>query len=220
MQPRHAAQLHQGILQTLAEALVALGEADSARLPVRVGQYEVVDQVIKGYPVEGHPQVGAVSEVTSRQAAGVVELSEEHFLGRPLQSPPALDVPLQGTKLTVGEASGEASLQVGKQRLGLQPGVDAEQFFEGRPDVGERVGSGTPVAVHAFDLLGQPTEPAVGAGRFGVHAGLGGSQFLGQPFAVEAEELANLGIGDHREPPVQGLPLVYGCLRTGNSNGR
>ncbi|HEX2185771.1 MAG TPA: hypothetical protein VHN78_09730, partial [Chloroflexota bacterium] len=54
----HAAQLPQGVLQALAEALVALGEADGARLPVGVGQHEVVDQVGEGAALQGDAQVG------------------------------------------------------------------------------------------------------------------------------------------------------------------
>jgi hypothetical protein len=126
VQQRHAAQLEQGVLQPLAEALVALGEADGARLPVGVGQHEVVDQVVQRRAGDRHVQVGAVGEVAGGEAAGVVDLGEEHLLGRPLQGPPLLEPSLQGTELAVGEAAGEPPLQVGEQRLGLQAGVAAE----------------------------------------------------------------------------------------------
>ncbi len=220
VQQGHAAQLGQGVLQALTEALVALGEADGARLPVGVGQHEVVDQVVQRSAGDADVQVGAVGEVAGTEAAGVVDLGEEHLLGRPVQGPPPLEPPLERAELAVGEAAGEPPLQVGKHGLGLQGGVAAEQLFQGRPDVGEGVGPGTPVAFHASDLTGQPAEAAVLAGSLGVDAGLGGGQLLGQPFAVEAEEHADLLIGDHREPPVLGLPLVYGCLTAGNSNCR
>lgn len=42
MTKRHAAQFPQRVLQALAEALQALGEANRAGLPVRVGQHKVV----------------------------------------------------------------------------------------------------------------------------------------------------------------------------------
>jgi hypothetical protein len=215
VQQRHAAQFPQGVLQPLAEALVALGEADGAGLPVRVGQHEVVDEVVERHAGYGHVQVGAVREVTGRQPAGVMHLSEEDLLRRSVLGPPLPDVPLQRAELAVGEAAGEAALQVGEQGLGLQAGVEAEQLFEARPDVGERVGPGTPVAVHASDLRGQLAEAAVRAGGLGVEAGLGGGQFLGQPFAVEAEELADLLIGDHREPPVRGSRWCTAARRPG-----
>jgi hypothetical protein len=79
-----AAQLGQGVLQALAEALEALAEADGAGLPVRVGQHEVVDQVPKRLAVDGHLQAAGVREVRGAQVAGLVDLAEEHLLGRPV----------------------------------------------------------------------------------------------------------------------------------------
>jgi hypothetical protein len=114
----------------------------------------VVDQVDKRTAVDRHAQVGAVGEVAGTQPAGVMHLGEEHLPGRTLQSPPALDPPLQGAELLVGEAAGEPPLQLGEQGLGLQPGVQAEQFLELRPDVGEGVRPGQPIAFHALDLAG------------------------------------------------------------------
>jgi hypothetical protein len=89
-----AAQLGQSVLQAVAEALEALGEADAAGLPVRVGKHEVVDQVRKRLAVDGHLQTGRVREVGGAQVAGLVDLAEEDLLGRPVQGPPLLDVPL------------------------------------------------------------------------------------------------------------------------------
>src|SRR5438045_2992425 len=79
---RHAAQLGEGILQAVAEALEALGEADAAGLPVRVGQHEVVDQVRKRLAVDRHLQAAGVREIGGAQVAGLVDLAEEHLLGR------------------------------------------------------------------------------------------------------------------------------------------
>jgi hypothetical protein len=92
----HPAQLPQGVLQALAEALQALGETDRARLPVGVGQHEVVDQVREGAAVQGDAQLGAVGEVGGGQPPGVVDLGEEHLLGRPVLGPPLLEPSLQG----------------------------------------------------------------------------------------------------------------------------
>jgi hypothetical protein len=93
---RHAAQFRQRVLQARAETLEALGEADRARLPVRVGQHEVVDQVCKRLTVDGNAQAGAVREVRGTQPTGLMHLGEEHFLGRSVQSPPLFETPLQG----------------------------------------------------------------------------------------------------------------------------
>jgi hypothetical protein len=94
--PRHATQFPQGVLQALAETLVALGEADRSRLPVRVRQDEVVDQVIERRVGNGHVQIGAVREVAGAQPSGMMNLSEEHFFGWPGQGTPLLDASLQG----------------------------------------------------------------------------------------------------------------------------
>jgi hypothetical protein len=126
MHPGDTAQLGQGILQAVAEALEALGEADRARLPVRVGQHEVVDQVRERLAVDGHLQAAGVREVGGAQPAGFVDLAEEHLLGRPVQGTPLLDVPLQGAQLPVGKAARVLALQPLEHGLGLQAGVEGQ----------------------------------------------------------------------------------------------
>jgi hypothetical protein len=92
----HAAQFPQGVLQALAEALQALGETDRARLPIGVGEHEVVDQVGERASVQRHAQVGAMGEVAGGQSAGIMHLGEEHLLGRSAEGTPAAHAPLQG----------------------------------------------------------------------------------------------------------------------------
>jgi len=140
MHLRHTTQGGQSVLQAFAEALETLGEAERARLPVRVGQHEVVDQVHQRLALDGDAQVGRVREVAGAQPARMMDLTEEHLPGTAVQGPPALDVPLQGAQLAIGEASREAALQVVEQGLGLQAGVEAQLLFELRPDLGEGLG--------------------------------------------------------------------------------
>jgi hypothetical protein len=52
-----AAQLPQRILQALAQTLETLREADRHRLPVRVGQHEVIHQVVERLTADGHAQL-------------------------------------------------------------------------------------------------------------------------------------------------------------------
>jgi hypothetical protein len=196
-----AAQLEQGVLQTLAEALQGLREADRAGLPVAVGQHEVVDHVVERSAVDGHPQIGAVGEVTGRQSSGVMDLGEEHLLGLTVQSPPTLDPPLQGSQLVVGEPPWVTALQIDEQRLGLQAGIESQQFLQLGPDLGEGIRSRGVVAFHDHDLAGQKTEAAILASGLGIEPRLGRSPFLGQPLKIEPKEQANLLIGDHREHP-------------------
>jgi hypothetical protein len=221
VQLRRAAQFPQGVLQALGQALVALREADRPRLPVRVGQHEVVDQVVERRPGDGHAQVGAVREVTGAKPCGMVDLGEEHLPGRPLQGAPLLDAPLQSPQLAVGEAAGEATLQIGEQGLGLQSGVDPKQRFELRPDLGEGVGPRAVVALHASHLAGQLAEPAVLTGRLVVHAGPGRRLTARQAPQVQAPQAAHLLIGDHPKPPCgERLQTAYAAQLTGNSSCR
>jgi hypothetical protein len=201
----HPAQLPQRVLQTLAETLVAFREADCARLPVRVRQHEVVDQVVERHALDRHPQTAAVREVAGTQTSRMMHLAEEHFLRLTLQRPPLLDPPLQRPQLAIGELAREAALQIHEQGLRFQAGVDVEHRFELRPDGDERIGFGTPVPVHEPDLAGQPAQLAVLASGLRVDAGPSRCFLLGDALAVQTAELADMQIGDHREPPWLGV---------------
>jgi hypothetical protein len=166
----HAAQLPQRVLQARAEALQALREAQRGRLPVRVGQHKVVGQVRERRPGDRHPQLGQVGEVAGAEPAGFVGLGEEDFLGWSRRGPPALDVPLQGPQLAVGEAAGVAALQLLEERLGLQPGVDLQQRLDFGPDLGKGVGPGGP-GMRCGQLTGEPAEVDILAGGLVVHVG-------------------------------------------------
>ena len=204
VQGRHAAELPQGVLQPLAEALVALREADRARLPVGVRQHEVVDQVGEGAAVDRNPQLRAVGEVAGRQPAGMMHLGEEDLPGRAALGPPPLDPPLQGPQLAVGEAAGVATPQVVEEGLRLESGLGPERLLQSGPELGEGVGASPPVPVHGFDLAGIHAEPPVLAGGLGIHAGPQRRHLFGKAVAVEATELPYLLVVDHREPPCQG----------------
>ena len=205
VQLRHAAQFPQGVLQALAQALVALRETDRPRLPVRVRQHEVVDQVLKHHALDCHPQTAAVREVAGTQPARIMHLAEEHLLRRAVQSPPLLDPPLQRPQLAVGELAGEAALQIREQGLRFQARVDGKQLLELRPDRGERIGFGTPVPVHEPDLAGQPAQLAVLASGLRVDAGPSRCLLLADALAVERTQHANVQIGNHHEPPCLGV---------------
>jgi hypothetical protein len=63
---RHTPQFPQGILQAFAQTLEALREADRQRLPIRVSQHEVINQMLERLPLDGHAQVIHVREVRRR----------------------------------------------------------------------------------------------------------------------------------------------------------
>lgn len=201
MHGRHTAQLPQRVLQPFAEALQAFREADRSRLPVGVREHEMIDHVDERTAIDGHAQVRAVGEVAGSQPTGMMHLGEEDLFGRPTFGPPPLDPPLQRPQLAVGEAVGEASLQVGKKGLRLQSWVELELRFQFGPDLGEDVRVCSPVPVHAHDLAGQLAEPAILPCRLGVHADAESSYLFGNPLPVELAQLPYLLVGDHREPP-------------------
>ena len=130
----------------------------------------------------------------------LVDLGEEHLLGRPFEGPPLLDPPLQATELDVGEPSREAALQVVEEGLGLEPRVEPELLDEFGPDVLERVLPGPP-GMGDSPLTGERVGVAVLACRLLVDAGLVGG--LGQcVFGLEQlPQPPELAIGDHPFAP-------------------
>ena len=193
----HAAHLPQAILQTLAEALEALGETDGARLPIGVGQDEVVDQMGKGDASQGDAQIGAVGEVGGRQPAGVVDLAEEDLLGGAVFGPPLLDAPLQGPQLAIAEAAGVLPFQLPKQRLGLKHGIDSELLLNPGPDLLEGVFASPPGMLHAH-LAWQPVQAPIFACGLGVHVGLGSGQRQRHTLLQGLAQAQDLLVRDHR----------------------
>jgi hypothetical protein len=197
VQPGHAAELPQGVLQALAQTLQALGEAKGAGLPVGVGQDEVVDQVGERGALEGHAQLGAVGEVGRTQAAGVVKLAEEDLPGGAMLGPPLLDPSLQGPQLPIGEASGVLPLQGLEERLGLEGRVEGQLPLGPGPDVVEGVLACSPVVLHG-NLAGQGVLLPVLACGLAVDAGPGGGQRKRSSLLQGPAETADLLVGDHR----------------------
>jgi hypothetical protein len=196
-----SSQFPQGVLQALAEALEALGEADGAGLPVGVGEHEVINQVVERLAEDGDAELGHAGEVALGEPARLVGLREEHLLGRPLEGPPLFDPSLQAPELDVGEPPGEAALQVEEEGLGLEARVEPEQFQQFGPDVLERVLPGPP-GMRDSSLAGQGVGVAVLACRLLVDVGpIGGVGERG--FGLEQfPQPPELTIGDHPLAPV------------------
>jgi hypothetical protein len=142
----NASQFPEGVLQAFAQALKTFAEADRAGFPVRVGEHEVIDQMIERFAGDGDAEFGHVGEVGRGESARLMVLSEEDLLGRPLPGTPKLDLPLQTAELDVGESAWKATLQVEEQGLGLKSRVEPELRLEFGPDVEEGVGSRPPVS--------------------------------------------------------------------------
>jgi len=150
----------------------------------------------------------------------MMHLGEEDLFGRAALGPPPLDPPLQGPQLAVGETAGMTTPQVVEEGLRLESGVGLERLLQSGPDLGEGIGASPPVPVHGFDLAGKFGEPAVLACGLGIHAGPQRRHLFGKAIPIEAAELPYLSVGDHREPPCQGLSMMSIRSRIGNSNCR
>ena len=201
MSPGDSSQFPQGVLQALAETLEALGEADGAGLPVGVGEHEVIDHVVEGLAEDGDAELGHAGEVTLGEPPRLMNLGEEHLLGRSFEDAPEFDPPLQGPELDVGKPAREATLQVEEKGLGLEPRVEPEQFQEFGPDFLERVLPGPP-GVRDSSLTGERVGVAVLACRLLVNAGLVGGLSQGVFGLDQLPQPPEQTIGDHPFAPV------------------
>jgi hypothetical protein len=199
---RYSAQFPQGVLQTFAQTLEALRKADRRRLPVRVGQHEVIDHVLERLLLDRHAQVVQAREVRRRQPARLMHLAEEHLLGRSRRGPPLLHLPLQGPQLSVAEPARIAPLQLAEESLGLQPRLLLQQGTNLRPDLGERIDPGPPV-VRPGQRAGQLLQSPILACRLVVH--VTPRRRHAQPLADRDQppQFAHHFVGNHRKPPCQ-----------------
>jgi hypothetical protein len=92
--PGDSSPFPQGVLQALAEALEALGEADGSGLPVGIGEDEVIDEVVEGLAEDGDAELGHAGEVALGEPTRLMDLGEGDLLGRPFEGPPEFDAPL------------------------------------------------------------------------------------------------------------------------------
>jgi hypothetical protein len=142
----HATQFPQRVLQAHTQALEALGETERHRLPVRVGQHEVIHQVIEGLPTDGHVQTAHVGEVRGTQSAGMMDLAKVHFLAGSARAAPLLQPPLQRPQLTLVKPSRILLLEPAPERLGLEARCQLQLLGHFRPNLGERVYACSPKA--------------------------------------------------------------------------
>jgi hypothetical protein len=198
--PRHAAQLPQRVLQPLAETGKTLREADRRRLPVGVGQDEVVDHVVEQLALDRHTQVAHAREIRGRQPARFVDLAEEDFLVRSRAGTPTTNMPLQRPQLVVGEAPLVPALHFLEEGFGLQAGLLAQQGLDFGPDLRKRVGSGHP-SMRRGQLAREPASLHIFAGCLLVHVRPQRAAAQGKAGGLEAEHHADLLVRDHRKPP-------------------
>jgi hypothetical protein len=180
----------------------------------------VIDQVVERLAEDGDAELGHAGEVRFGEPARLVDLGEEHLLGRPFEGPPPFDPALQAPELDIGEAPRESALEIQEEGLGLEARVEPEQFDEFGPDVLERVLPGPP-GMGDSSLTGERVGVAILAYRLLVELGPVGGVCEGGFGLEQLPQPPELTIGDHpfapdsREPKWDSLP----GSGAGNSNG-
>jgi hypothetical protein len=191
----YAAQGPHRLLETLTQARKTLREADAHMFPVRVGQHEVIHQMVEGLALDSHVQGVHLGKVRSRQPPRLVDLAEEHLLGRSVLGLPLPHPPLQRALHRGREFPGVLLLQPGQQGLGLEPRVAFQQRGELRPDGGQRIGPGPPGA-RCLAGAGQLFRLPIVTCRFAVHVGHHRRLFERRSLVQPVPEFLDLSIGN------------------------
>jgi hypothetical protein len=201
--PRHAAQFPQRILQAIGQGLERLRRAQRHRLPVRVGQHEVIDHMIELLTGNRDFQRVHVSEVRRRQIAGLVDLAEHDGLPRSMGCPPLPDAAFKGAAMRIEELARVLATEPVEERLSEQPRLGLEPLLDQRPYRRERVEPRAVGARHRRLLprARQRTLIAVMSGRLVAHACSPGRQGQANSRVEFAVQPSNLAIRNHRIPP-------------------
>jgi hypothetical protein len=165
MTPRHTTEFPQGVLQALRECLERLGRADTHRFPVRVGQDEVIDQVIERLPGNCDAEGVHVGEIGGGEVAGLMHLSEDGEFARSVASSPLPDAAFKRAAVGIEELAGVLLAEPVKECLGQEFRFGLKLGLNRVPDGGEGV---EPGAIGAGSLLANAGERrmfAVMAGR-------------------------------------------------------
>ena len=182
---RYAAQFPQRILQAVGERLERLRRTHRHRFPVRVGQYEVVHQVIERLAGDGDVQRVHVREVRRGQIAGLVNLAEHDGLAGPVEGAPLPHATLKGAAMRIEEPARVLAPQPVEERLGEQPRLGREPLLDRRPDLGEWIKPGAVGPRHLPPVrescAGELAVVAVVASRLVAHACSPGRKGQGRP---------------------------------------
>jgi hypothetical protein len=197
---RHAAQLPQGVLQSLRERLERLGGAERHRLPVRVGQHEVIDQVVERLAGDGDRERVHAREVRRGKVAGLVDRAEDDGAVRPVQGPPLPHPPLEGPAVGVEELPRMLTPEPVEKSLGREFRLGLESLLDLDPDLGEGI---DPSAIGPRGLPGAGQFPPIPilACRLLAHSRSPCGQVQRKGRLQLPPQLTYLTIRDHRIPP-------------------
>jgi hypothetical protein len=163
------AQVPQGRLQTLRQGLERLRCTERHRLPVRVGQHEVVNQMIQRLLGDRDAERVHAREIRRGEVARLMDLAKHHLAVGAGEGPPLSHPPLEGPAMRIEKPTRMLVANPVEQCLGQKPGLGPQPFFDRRPNIGERI---DPRAVSArrFSRTRQLPMIAVMSGGLLTHA--------------------------------------------------
>src|SRR6516225_3070513 len=109
---RDLSQLPDRVLKAFAQAFDTLRVTNRPRLPVGIGQHEVIQQVREALVLDANRQVRHIYEIGGTQPPRMVPLRKKHLLGRPIRRPPYFDPTLQSASLSILKAAGILPLYI------------------------------------------------------------------------------------------------------------
>lgn len=202
-----ATEFPQGVLDAVGEGLERLRGAERDRLPVGVTEHEVVHEVFERLSLDGDRQPVHGGEVRGRQITGVVHLLELDVASGTVSGLPLSDPALECASVGVVELTGMLGPDPREERLGGESWLVDQPNGDRIPNVGKGIGAR---AVGARGLVGAGERAAclVLACGLVVHVRPPGGGGEGRSAGQFAEQLAHLGIRDHRTPPRRGQGLA------------
>jgi hypothetical protein len=197
----NATELPQGVLQTVRQGLEGLRGADGHRFPVRVGEHEVIHQMIEAFAEDGDSQSVHAGKVRGGQIAGEMHLAEHDGGWLPGGGAPMPDAAFEGAALARGQLSGTFGLQPIEQGFGVQARFRMEPCFDLRPQVRQRVLT-RPIGPRLFERTGKHSQLAVFASGLLVHVGPPSRHCQTPVLFQVSKQLPYLPVADHCKPPV------------------
>ena len=220
--PGHAPEFPQSVLQPFRKCFERFRRAHRHRFPIRVGQHEVVDEVVERPPRHGHAERIHAGEVGRGQIAGSADLPEDRELPRTVGGPPLPHPAFERAPVRIEELAGVLAAEPVEERLGRELRLGPQLRFDLCPDRRKRVDAGAVgprrllpasfarqrrvVPVMAGRLLGHPCPP----GRLGQRS----------TSVEKLPQFADLAIRDHRRPPRSRESPMASNFPNGNSNCR
>jgi hypothetical protein len=141
MATRYAAQLPQGRLQPFREGLERLRNTQRDRLPVGVGEHEVVYQVIERLAGDGDRERVHAREVRRGEVARLVDLAKDDRSIRSVQGPPLPHSPLEGPAMGIEKCPRMLVAQPIEEGLGGELRLGLKLLLDLDPDLGEGIDS-------------------------------------------------------------------------------